>query len=184
MGGSGKRDCGEWGIGAPLARFSLPAPNLVPVSDGRAADGGVTADENWMKKEKLTSLPPAGPWFGIFLESAGTCVAATVFAATQLLAVSGQSIRRSDETLLAERSDGWGERSGGGAGRVGTWGKPVFRLAGLSAGRKSGAGAGGFDATGEHTSGDESQPARRAASEVWARLFAVSKSCHEKWTIN
>jgi len=33
------------------------------VSDGRAANGGVTAGENWMKKENLTSLPPAGPWF-------------------------------------------------------------------------------------------------------------------------
>src|ERR1035437_6211664 len=51
------------GNGATLARFSLPAPNRVPVSDGRAADGGVTAGENWMKKEKLTSLPPAGPCF-------------------------------------------------------------------------------------------------------------------------
>ena len=58
--------------------------------------------------------------------------------------------------MLTEWSDGWGERSGGGAGRVGTWGKPVYRLAGLSAGRKSGAGAGGFYATGEHTSEVES----------------------------
>ena len=36
------------------------------------------------------------------------------------------------------------------------WCKPVLRLAGLSAGRKSGAGAGGFYATGEHTSEVES----------------------------
>jgi len=39
-------------------------------------------------------------------------------------------------------------------------GKPVLRLAVLSAGRKSGAGAGGFYATGEHTSAVESRPAR------------------------
>jgi len=31
---------------------------------------------------------------------------------------SRQSVRRSNETLLAKWSDGWGERSGGGAGRV------------------------------------------------------------------
>jgi len=39
------------------------APNLGAVSDGRAANGGVTAGVNWMKKENLTSLPPAGQWF-------------------------------------------------------------------------------------------------------------------------
>jgi hypothetical protein len=43
------------------------------------------------------------------------------------------------------------------------WGKPVLRLAVLSAGRKSGAGAGRFFATGEHTSAVESMPARNCS---------------------
>ena len=58
---------------------------------------------------------------------------------------------------------------------MGTWGKPVLRLAGLSAGRKSGARAGGFYATGEHISEVESQPARSGVSEVWLRLPAAFK---------
>jgi hypothetical protein len=61
-GGSGKRDSGERGWGDAGAIFA-PAPTVGAVSDGRAANGGVTAGENWMKKENLTSLPPAGPWF-------------------------------------------------------------------------------------------------------------------------
>ena len=36
-------------------------------------------------------------------------------------------------------------------------------------GRKSGLGAGGFDAMGEHTSGVEAQPTRSEVSEVWLR---------------
>ena len=43
---------------------------------------------------------------------------------------SRQSVRRSNETLLAERSDGWGERSGGGAGRVGDLGQASLLVCG------------------------------------------------------
>jgi hypothetical protein len=62
LGGSGKRDSGERGWGDAGAIFA-PASIVGAMSDGRAANGGVTAGENWMKKENLTSLPPAGPWF-------------------------------------------------------------------------------------------------------------------------
>jgi hypothetical protein len=47
-------------------------------------------------------------------------------------AVSGQSIRRSDETLLTEWSDGLGERSGGGAGRAGFLGQASLTACGSS----------------------------------------------------
>ena len=67
--------------------------------------------------------------------------------------------------MLAERSDGWGERSGGGAGRGGSWGKPVLRLAGLSAGRKSGAGAGEIQARRASTQA-QSRTSRRGLKPV------------------
>jgi hypothetical protein len=78
---------------------------------------------------------------------------------------SRRSMRRSVETLLAERSDGWGERSGGGAGRAGSWGKPVLRLAGLSAGRKSGAAAGEIQARRASTQA-QSRTSRRGLKPV------------------
>ena len=50
-------------------------------------------------------------------------------------------INAAERRNFAGGKERWmGERSGGGAGRAGFWGKPVLRLAGLSAGRKSGAG--------------------------------------------
>jgi hypothetical protein len=60
-----------------------------------------------------------------------------------------------------------------------SWGKPVLRLAVLSAGRKSGAGAGGFYATGEHISAVESMPARSGVSEVWLRRRQTKKQTLE-----
>jgi len=84
-------------------------------------------------------------------------------------------MRRSDETLLAEWSDGWGERSGGGAGRVGTWGKPVFRLAGLSRWLKVWRGGGWILRDGRAHKRSRVQPARSGASEVWSRLPAGFK---------
>lgn len=60
---------------------------------------------------------------------------------------------------------GWNERSGGGAGGVGAWDKPVFRFAvrhgkagSLARGRVA------FYATGEHTSGVEAS--RRGVESV------------------
>jgi hypothetical protein len=58
-----------------------------------------------------------------------------------------------------------GERSGGGAGRAGSWGKPVLRLAGLSAGRKSGAGAGEIQARRVSTQA-QSRTSRRGLKPV------------------
>jgi hypothetical protein len=55
---------------------------------------------------------------------------------------SRRSMRRSVETLLAEKSDGWANGAVAEPVAWVSWGKPVLRLAGLSAGRKSGAGAG------------------------------------------
>jgi hypothetical protein len=56
-------------------------------------------------------------------------------------------INAAERRNFAGGKERWmGERSGGGAGRAGSWGKPVLRLAGLSAGRKSGAGAGEIQA--------------------------------------
>ena len=58
-----------------------------------------------------------------------------------------------------------GERSGGGAGRAGSCGKPVLRLAGLSAGRKSGAGAGEIQARRASTQA-QSRTSRRGLKPV------------------
>jgi len=93
---------------------------------------------------------------------------------------SRRSMRRSVETLLAERSDGWGERSGGGAGRAGSWGKPVLRLAGLSAGRKSSAGAGEIQARRASTQA-QSRTSRRGLKPVkFGRDFLRSKGLAQR----
>lgn len=67
---------------------------------------------------------------------------------------SRHSVPASDETWLAEWSDGMGERSGGAVWSRGVFvGKPVCRLAESSnlAGRQSGLGAGGFKRDGTST---------------------------------
>jgi len=65
----------------------------------------------------------------------------------------------------------WAESSGvpfGCAG--GVWGKPVFRLTGLSGGGKSGAGAGANSARRNgHTSGMETRLTRNGGGRVWSR---------------
>jgi len=65
---------------------------------------------------------------------------------------------------------------GGGVGRAGAWGKPVLRLAGLSAGRKSGAGAGEIQARRASTQA-QSRTSRRGLKPVkFGRdFFDVSK---------
>jgi len=87
-------------------------------------------------------------------------------------------MRRSVETLLVERSDGWGEGSGGGAGHAGSWGKPVLRLAGLSAGRMSGAGAGEIHARRASTKAELS-PGRRVVEPV--KFGCDSALCLSGW---
>ena len=75
-------------------------------------------------------------------------------------------INAAERRNFAGGKERWmGERSGGGAGRAGSWGKPVLRLAGLSAGRKSGAGAGEIQARRVSTQA-QSRTSRRGLKPV------------------
>jgi hypothetical protein len=85
-------------------------------------------------------------------------------------AVSGQSIQRSNETLLTERSEGWANEAVA---------EPVARGLGASqssglwfftTGRKSGVGAGGIERDWRVHKRSGVQPARREVSEVWLRV--------------
>jgi hypothetical protein len=201
---------------------------------GRASgERWVTAGENWVKKDNLTSLPPAGLWFcparslrkiaagghGVFparsnFPQSPANIGASVRAGwrggwqreafrrdsprspsgeaksqnpvatdatmgggvkrrTSSAHRSRQSIRRSDETLLKERSADWAsaavaEPVAWGLGASQSCGLRVCPLAESLARWRVELGA-----SGEHTSEVESKPARSGVSEDWSR-----KDCH------
>jgi len=127
---SGTRDSDEVGEVAALARFSLSLLTAGSVSDQRAANDGVM-DGVKKRRRTTTILPfPLIPNLSRSLRKIGTGGPWFSSRWWQLSAVSGQSVHRSNETWAKERSGGWGERSGGGAGRVGSWGRPFFWING------------------------------------------------------
>jgi hypothetical protein len=136
---------GEEGEGATLARFLISLPTSARCRTGERqwlGDGGRKKGDDQHPK----FLPPAGSCFypARSRRKISTDGNPRLFPAVGTFRRLRPINSQSDETLLVERSDGRGERSGGGAGRAGSWGKPVFRLATgeRGAGRKSGLGGG------------------------------------------
>ena len=91
-------------------------------------------------------------------------------------------VRQSDETWLPE----WSGKLGGVErcavrSRGEFWGKPVFRLTGLSVGRKFGAGAGEMSARrNEHTGGTEARLTRNGGSQAWSRCLVLLKNSFQE----
>jgi hypothetical protein len=96
------------------------------VSDQRAADG--RGDERLKKRRRITTRASIYPNSEPFPESAENWHRRAM--AFVPLVSTFRSLRltnsQSNETLLTEWSGGWGKRSGGGAGRVGSGVRPVF----------------------------------------------------------
>jgi len=162
------------------AVFDL-APKLGAVSDERAANGGMMAGVKKAKDNHPKILPPAGPCFypARSLRKIATDGTPRIFPGSGNFSQSPAN-QFTGATKLCWRNGATAgaKRSGGGAGRVGFWGWPVFAACGLSAGRKSGRWAGGFYATGEHTSGVESRTARSGASEAFVAGVNPSERPH------
>jgi len=113
------------------AVFDL-APKVGAVSDERAANGGMMAGVKKAKDNHPKILPPAGPCFypARSLRKIATDGTPRIFPGSGNFSQSPAN-QFTGATKLCWRNGATAgaKRSGGGAGRVGFWGRPVLRLA-------------------------------------------------------